>query len=466
MAVTSSSSQCDHATYRLIVFRRNRSEILLIPQASGFQLPSVEIFMWQRAAENLCTAVKQRWGCEAICLWALDGNLGNTRGDTNHYGVMECWRESRACTESAAWVPLSSIPAKSLDPEERLMIQQSSTSAAGKDRLSPFARPGWFEQLLKWACDVLRPLGFELSGPFKQFNASPSFSLLRFETSGPAVWFKAVGEPNRHEFGITLTLAKLFPAHLPAVIGTRPDWNGWLSFEAEGMNLADTREISVWEIVVASLARLQFHSLNNAKEITAAGARDLSVGTLLANLNPFFEMMSQLMAEQRKVPPPVLGKADLRLLAATIQESLTQLGELAMPDTLGHGDLNPGNIIVSPVNCAFLDWAEAYVGNPVFSFQYLLEHFRRSSPQDYVVPEKLKRAYVEQWQLPAACGALDEALHLSPLLAAFAHAVACSAWNDQDMLDDSATAGYLRSLTRRMRCEAQQLDQRRSTCLC
>jgi ABC-type bacteriocin/lantibiotic exporter with double-glycine peptidase domain len=38
------------------------------------------------------------------------------------------------------------------------------------------------------------------------FVLSPdSFSLIRFETDGLALWFKAVGEPNQKEFGITCT---------------------------------------------------------------------------------------------------------------------------------------------------------------------------------------------------------------------------------------------------------------------
>lgn len=37
---------------------------------------------------------------------------------------------------------------------------------------------------------------------------------------------KAVGEPNLHEFSITLALSKLFPQSVAKMIAARPDWNG------------------------------------------------------------------------------------------------------------------------------------------------------------------------------------------------------------------------------------------------
>jgi len=49
---------------------------------------------------------------------------------------------------------------------------------------------------------AIEPYGLRLSGEFRQLNASPTFALLRLETTGQALWFKAVGEPNLREFPI------------------------------------------------------------------------------------------------------------------------------------------------------------------------------------------------------------------------------------------------------------------------
>jgi len=62
-------------------------------------------------------------------------------------------------------------------------------------------------------------MGVRLTGKFRQLNASPTFSLIRLETNGVALWFKATGKPNEHELAIALSLARLFPRYVPRVLG-------------------------------------------------------------------------------------------------------------------------------------------------------------------------------------------------------------------------------------------------------
>jgi len=151
----------------------------------------------------------------------------------------------------------------------------------GAASAGPFSRLGWFGELHNWIESVVEPIGFHVNGRFRQLNASPSFSLIRFETSGSAVWFKAVGEPNQREFAITCALSRLFPSHLPNVLATRPDWNAWLTRESEGRLLGDEQESATWERVAAVLAELQINSCDRTPAIAGAGARDLSVETLV-----------------------------------------------------------------------------------------------------------------------------------------------------------------------------------------
>jgi hypothetical protein len=468
-----SLQQCELENYRVIVFRRDRAEILLIPHDGGFQLPVVDIPRWQRASEHVCDAVKSKWGCGAICLFTLQDVLERNSPGARQYQVMECWHDLKPRESNGLWMPIHSLSRHSFqDAEEYAALEHflAKSHSPGEDPLPPFAhpfaRPGWFRELRAWIADVIRPLGLRLNDAFRQINASPSFSLIRFETSGPAVWFKAVGHPNRHELRITLKLAELFPTYLPEIIGVQSDWNGWLSFEAEGVNLSESKEFRLWKTAAGTLARLQIDSIPKVREIAASGARDLRVSRLAAELTPFFAVMSELMGRQTKVPPPILSEADLRSLEEVLRDLLTQLQHSSPPDALGHLDFNPHNIVTSSIKSTFLDWAEAYIGNPVLTFQYLLEHFRRWVGADRTAESRLMSAYAEPWQDSIPGMELDEALRLSPLLAVLAFAVGNNAWRDQECLNDSATAGYLRSLTRRMHREAVQLNQRRSTCLC
>jgi hypothetical protein len=218
-----------------------------------------------------------------------------------------------------------------------------------------------------------------LVGDFRQLNASTTFSLIRFETNGRAVWFKAVGEPNRHEFMITLKLSELFPTFLPAIISHCPEWNGWLSVEVTGYELTEARQAEFWDTAATALGTLQIESIERVADIGEAGGQSLTSSELMALRRPFFDVMGELMKRQTKVPPPILGDKELLDLEERVCNALTRMHQLGIPETLGHLDPNPGNVIVSSGSCVFLDWAEAYVGNPFFTFQYLLEHAAKSS---------------------------------------------------------------------------------------
>jgi len=61
--------------------------------------------------------------------------------------------------------------------------------------------------------------------------------------------------------------------------------------------------------------------------------------------------------------------------------------------------------------------------------------------------------------------AIADALAFAPLLAVFAYAAGNDVWNETQRLEEPATAGYLRSLARRMHREARELADRRTLCL-
>ena len=464
----STAVQGEHEVFRVIVLSPDGKDILVVPDRNRFGLPSVEIPRWQRMAENLADAVRNDWKEEVVCLFELN-DLSGTYGPGVHYQIARHRGGVGVPRMLTKWVAVATLSKDSLtDVTDHSAIQQA-TLRCGKDGeaspAGPFTTLGWFEELRSWVEEIVEPLGFRLNGSFRQLNASPTFSLIRFETDGPALWFKAVGEPNQREFPITCELSRLFPRYVPIVLGKCPQWNGWLTREAVGKILSEAQENDLWEKAASSLAELQIDSIDHGTQILAAGARDLGVNRLSKMVGPFIETMTQLMDRQTKIPPAPLNRKELLLLGDRLQAALEAMETFGIPETLGHLDLNPGNIVASPDRCVFLDWAEAYIGNPFFTFQYLLEHLRRTAAGDSALEMSLVCSYREPWERVVGSTPIDDGLSLTPLLAVFAYAAGTELWRDEARMQDPATAGYLRSLARRMHSKANTLGERRSVCL-
>jgi len=460
------SPRAETNTYRVIVTRRNASEILLVPNASARALPRIEIHLHQRAAQQLTREVSRVWGVEAYCL--LIPSLPTCSRDADPgCAIMESVRENDALAE-AAWIPRVAVDG-CVEPTEAGLIRaglQDLSASAASGKAGPFARPGWLAELFRWTREQIAPLGLRLTGAFQQLNASPTFSLIRLETESGAVWFKATGEPNSHELGVTIALAQLFPAHVPQILGVHREWNGWLSAEVAGASLDQIADFSAWEHAAQELAELQIASIGKTTELLQTErVKDHRLPRLAERIDPFLSRMNQLMAAQEKRSPAPLVESEIRTLAEGLKESCTLLDNLRLPDTLGHLDFNPGNILVSEDRCVFLDWAEACVANPPLTFEYLREHMARSGIGKPAAGECLATAYLRPWASFYSPDELRRALALCPLIAVFAYALANDSWRSVDPVHNPRLAAYFRSLTRRMYREAIRVAERSELCL-
>jgi hypothetical protein len=459
------STQLDHDLYRVLLYRRDTSELLLASTADGLEVPVVPVPRFTRVAEKLTAGIKDRWNLDSCCLFPVLEGISSSLSVPFH--VVELSSREAETPVAMRWLAATSLSAADFrDHDDFVAVQASLVRLEGFRRgelPGAFGKPGWRRTVTEWVAVRAATVGLSLTGKFRQLNASATFSLLRFETEGPALWFKAVGEPNVHEFAITLALAGLFPHFVPRVIGHRADWNAWLSVEAEGTHLSDTDPSSAWQQAAATLASLQIASCGHGLHLIDAGSKDIRICSLVPQVQPFFERMAELMELQTKLTPLPLTRAEIRSLSEEVRSRLDELRAVDIPNTLGHLDFNPGNILVSPEQCVFLDWAEAYVGHPFFTFQYLLEHCRRFHGVEPDSEKIVASSYALPWQAFASADEIAKCLALTPLLAAFASAASLG-WNHPDACQRPVIAGYLRSLVRRMNREVDVLRKSRVTC--
>jgi hypothetical protein len=160
--------------------------------------------------------------------------------------------------------------------------------------------------------------------------------------------------------------------------------------------------------------------------------------------------MADFMAAQEKKSPAPLSSSEVASLGEGLRESCSLLQSIGLPDTLGHMDLNPGNIRVSPDRCVFLDWAEGCITNPLITFEYLRRHLERGGAQEPGADARLSAAYLRPWAAFISIRDLRRALAAAAPVAVLVHAIAGDVWRTLNPGSNPALAGYFRSLTRRM----------------
>ena len=411
--------------WRLLILRRNSDEIMLRTEGARFTLPQMTIPAGERIAANINQAVERELGLSVVSLYEIFSELPGRRGRVFYHAAVLA-RPCERVPVSTYWSSVRSLSADlfALPDDFAAIAALRSRLDAGKKggTAEPFLPPHWFVEVSAWIKRSLDPHALRLRGPFEQFNASSTFSLIRFETDGRAVWFKAVGEPNTREFLVTLTLARACPEYLPRILAENGDWNAWLAAEASGPCLSSSRDTELWEKTAASLAHLQLLTLPRLAELSSSGARDLRAVRLVSRVAPFFDFLAELARKSDLEAGEAVADLHWRELTRGVEEALRDLDRLALPDTVGHMDLHPQNIFCSEQNSVFLDWAEAFVGCPFFSFEYLLQHFRRSFPSDESHLARLRLAYLRRWRYLLSESDLQRALTLVPLVALFAYA--------------------------------------------
>jgi hypothetical protein len=449
--------------WRILLFASSGSELLVLRRASGFCLPALHIPPQERIAASLNAEAQRLWNVETVCLAPFDISHPNLISGPVRYHVMEVRRSEELSRIAPKAIDVAALSENTfVDVRDYLAVRRTMKLDAldpSHDSHGPFSEFESFRQISDWVEQQLQPLGRQCNGTLRQLHASDAFALIRFGTNESAVWFKATGEPNRREFAITQLLSGLFPRHMAKLIAVSSDWNAWLSDEIQGVLLDSIHDLESWCRAAESLAKLQVASIGHTSTILACGAHDSRVASLLSLVSPFFAAIRGLMEAQVKTAPRRLNADEIRATELRLTETLQELEAAAIPDTLNHFDLNPGNAIVCGRECKFVDWAEAAVGNPFFSFEYLRQHFVRALGDGADDAEKFRKSYVNVWRTVLSHSAIERTCVLMQLIAPFAFA-ATLPWNDARGNAQFELGGLLRSLARRMHREAEQLSCR------
>jgi Phosphotransferase enzyme family len=312
----------------------------------------------------------------------------------------------------------------------------------------PLARIGWIDDAQQWIREAVRHRDLAFSKDLSQLNAGGRFALIRLPAEqGPAYWLKAVGPPNEHEFRVTKTLFERFPEHLPVHVVAREDWNAWVT-EESGKPMNDMFAPNVLDKAVDSLATLQKKSIEHSDALYAAGCYDCRIPVLGAHLGELTEYLERAMGRQISTKVPRLDGHRLRELECILRTACARMQDLCIPDTLIHNDMNPGNILYDGSQCVFIDWAEAYIGNPFLTFQHLCSQISLTPAKAETCLPQMRHIYKRAWIECLTESQIDGAFRLMPILAAASYLYGRGDWLTGTDNKRPGFEGYVRSLAR------------------
>jgi hypothetical protein len=461
-AVIEKSERGNTIPVRLIVSRGKDSEIMLVTSKSGWLLPEVEIPRYQRIPPNVRSRALERYGIKTICRFQpRRKEPGCIDTVPSLYQVADLEEQPARLPEALRWIQRHQIGQISFcNSEDRDALETALADTELYDcgaLPGPFAKSGWVLDLISWLDSTTQKYRLGFANRWEQYNASPNFSLIRAETDGPAVWFKAVGAPNLHEYPITLFLADRYPQYMPFILATRDDWHGWLTLEEEGTHPDDIKRCDAFRATAHSLAQLQLETARDKDILLATGCSDLRLSRLQEFIAVYLDTIREFMKLQTNTHVCVLSSDDCLWLGEVLHEACVALQLLGIPDTLGHGDFNPNNIVVSTSRCVFLDWAEAHVGHPFFTIEYLLARFRDQSLTTQTELQSIRDAYAQLWLAHFSRETIDRSFRICRLLAVFAYAVQLLDHHKTPKAKNDDVAAMQRSLARRMYREAANL---------
>ena len=249
----------------------------------------------------------------------------------------------------------------------------------------PWARAGWFARTSAWMAERMAEAGFAPTEAPRLVYQGPLAAVLRARSDGQAMFLKCAAPVFAHEASITHALARRTPDLVPAVVASEPDEN-WLLMRDHGGSLLDEGPEAAWIDAVPRLVELQRLWIGATDLIAAAGGQTRPITDLAAAVPAMLDrdgLGGRL--------DPAVREAWIGAVPRLVDACAAFIA-LDVPDTLVHGDLHPGNIVVPPSGPIVVDWSDAAVGNPFIDLATFLV---RTKDRD--LRRRLVDAYVDGW---------------------------------------------------------------------
>ena len=273
--------------------------------------------------------------------------------------------------------------------------------------------------LVAWAHRCLTAAGRVVRGAPDVVRERPWATVVRLPTDQGPVWAKAASAPFAYEVPLLALLARHAPGSTPPVLALDPSAGRalladggptWDVVHAGGLapqapEPARSQAVQAWTAMLQSYARTQQALAGQLDDLLAAGLPDLRPRPAAAGFAELVEQPDLLRVGGAH--GITVQEADaVRRLVPLAARAAHRLSGSAVPATVQHDDLQPGNVVGGG---ALIDWGDASVAHP---FASLLTALSGASGR----PAAERRSAIRDAYLTAFHGQPGESLASTPTL--------------------------------------------------
>lgn len=424
--------------YRLVLIVPASRKVLVVPTGEGNRLPTVQVPQGSRVAKELQRAIR--------CLWSLDVvflDLLPSKDGCLPWAIAEVLCSDRLTD----LVSVGMDQLLDVDLDSALVDRLAEIFSGDCPSNSPFSRIGWIDQAIVWL-EAATGKRLRSKSRIEQYNAGAQFALLRLTVDPPSVyWLKAILGTGECELPVTQALVRLYPQALPVVLSVNREWGAWLMADA-GSALGEEPDLPIFQQAIGTMAELQKHTVGYTNLLLELGALDRSPRVLHSRCRELFVYLEEAMAQQTSANAARIASKRLRQMECLSEEVCLRLDNLAIPDAIVHGDMNRGNLVYDGHQCRFLDWREAYIGNPFVTLEHLL--LLASGVTQHRDTSSLKDAYAQMWLDLIPESRIRSALLLTPVAAALSALYGRGDWLNSERRNSPARLRYARNIARHL----------------
>lgn len=385
---------------QVVISRPGELEVLMIRGPEGWLLPSITVATGSEAfTVRLNATVHKRFGLHTTLLQTLEYKEADGGHATKAILAMENHNEAWEPSAFGRWLARESLRSASLaEPSHRELVLSWLDLMEGKTTMgsaAPWECPGWLGHAISWIKSHLPDLEVKHGETIRQFGTTPFHYLLEVSTTGGRYYFKAARAIIAHEQPLTCTLADLCPDYMPEVVAQDDQQRWWLMRDVCGSRLPDVG-LEDWDEALSALGQLQVTCIDHVDRLRATGCPYMSISSLSRSLDTFFDEALPVI-EAAASSPLNRHRIDISALSGRLKELCERLSDFNIPETIGRGDLNFANIQVTRQRVAFIDWAEGYVGNPLFSAFEAINLFGLTRPELKGARSRWRAAYFKPW---------------------------------------------------------------------